>query len=207
MCGASSEQKQIEASQSAFYDTMRKESSDVFGMNSKLYQQLVSAFQPIFDKGPGQKGFSDEESAALHTQATEGVARNYQAASKAVREQQAAEGGGNVNIPSGQESEIKAELAGSAAAQESSEASQITEADYETGRQNWESAKQGMLEAGTVMNGGAAYAGAATDAGSAASKTANEISQANNSWMGAVGGMLGTAVGGWASGGFKTSGG
>lgn len=203
MCGASSQQNQIEASQQQFYTTLIDQSKQEFGLDSSLYKELTSAFAPVFDKGPSQEGFSAAEKTALDTQATEGVATNYQSAAKNIREQEAAEGGGNVAIPSGQEAEINAEVAQSAAQQQSSEENQITQADYQQGFQNWESAAQGMLSAPGVFGNSAAAANAATSGGSAASSTANQIAQENNSWVGAVTGMIGGIGGSFATGGLS----
>lgn len=205
-CGSSSQQNQIESSQQSFYNTLTAESQQVFGQGSALYANMLKVFQPIFDAGPNQKGFSPEESAALDTQATEGVASNYDKAATALGEQAAGAGGGNEYIPSGEAEQQKDELASAAAGQESSEQNQILEDNYATGRENWEAAEQGLLGAGGVYSPATALFGQTTNAGSAASETADQIAQENNSWMGAVGGMLGAAAGGWASGGFKVPG-
>jgi len=194
MCGATGAQEDIQQLQTQFYKQSMQESASVYGMDTSLYKELMSAFAPIFEKGPNQPGFSAAETNALNTEATQGVATNYQAAAKAVREQEAAQGGGNEYVPSGQNEETLAQIATEAAQQQSSEENQITEASYQQGLQEWEYAAQGMLNAGSVMSGGAQYSGAATSAGSAASTTANEIAQANNSVLGSVAGAVG-AVG------------
>lgn len=193
-CGASSQQKQIEATQQSFYSTLTSESQQVFGQGSALYANMLKVFQPIFDKGPSQEGFSAGEKTALNTQATEGVSSNYQKAAQAVGEQAAGAGGGNEYIPSGQTEQLKGEVATAAARQESSEQNQILEADYETGRQNWEAAEQGLMGAGSVYSPATALFGQTTGAGSAASSTADQIAQENNAWMGAVGGLAGAAA-------------
>lgn len=192
MCGSTGAQNQIEASQQQFYNTLSANAGTEFGIDSSLYKELTGAFAPIFDKGPSQEGFSEAENTALNTQATQGVATNYQAAAKAAREQAAAEGGGNVPIPSGQEAELGQEIATSAAGQESNEENQITQANYQQGFQNWEAAAQGMLSAPGVFSNSTSAAGVANQGGEAAATTANQIAQQNNSWMGAVGGMLGS---------------
>lgn len=202
MCGASSQQTQIEASQQKYYDTMTQEAQQVFGESTSLFKDLTAAFEPILAAGPNQEGFSAAEKAALNTQATEGVAQNYQSAAKAIAEQQAAEGGGNEFVPSGQNAEIKAEVAMSAAQQESAEQTNITEADYATGRSNFLTAAQELSSAAGVFNPATGISGAATSSGEAASKTASDIATANNSWLnaaiGAVGGVAGAVGGAYA---------
>lgn len=205
MC-SNSAQTQIEGEQQSGFSTMQNEAQQVFGQNSALYSNLLNAFTPILNAGPDQEGFSGTEKAALDTQSTAGVTTEYQNAEKAAREQYAGEGGGNEYIPSGQEAEIEADTAASAAGKESELQSQITEADYSTGRENWLAAEQGLEGAGSAFNPSISLDNAATGAGSAASTTATAIANSSNSWMGALGGMAGTAIGGWAGGGFKMPG-
>jgi hypothetical protein len=200
MCGSTSSQNSIEQQQQQFMTTLQGESGTVFGQDSALYNDLIAQFKPIFEAGPDQQGYTKAELAQLNTSATTGVTQNYQAAEKAIREQDAAEGGGNEYVPSGQEKAIEAGVTESAAGQESTEQLQIEQASEEQGRANWLAATQGMLEAPSVMSEGASFAGQATNAGTAAANTANQIAQENQSWMGALGGMLGTAFG--STGGF-----
>lgn len=207
MCGASKQQNDIESQQQSFYGTMNKEAQSVFGQNQELYSNLMAAFKPILMAGPDQEGFGPEERTALQTQSTEGVASNYAKAAAAVRTGSAEEGGGNVPVPSGAADQAQGEIASSAAGELSKEQQQITQADYSVGRENWLAADQGLSGAGAAFAPSTALEGEATSGGSAAASTANQIAQENNSWMGALGGLAGTALGGWASGGFKMLGG
>lgn len=191
MCGSTAGQNQVGGQQMTAYQTMQQEANSVFGENSALYKDMIAAFEPILNAGPNQEGFSPGENAALNTEASQGVASNYQNAEKGVRESGAAAGGGNDYIPSGQESEEEAQVGEAAAGQESAEQNQITEANYATGRQNWEAAESGLVNAGSVFAPSESLYGDSTSAGSAASTTQNQIAQENQSWMGAVGGMVG----------------
>lgn len=193
MCGgASDEQKDTFAAQSAFYKEMTAENKQVFARNQDILAKLTASLQPILDAGINQMGFSPEERAALNTQAVEGTARNYSKAAAALGEQQGAEGGGTVFIPSGAKMQEQAALASSAAGSESDIQSNILAADYATGRSNYLAAASGLggVAAGYDPTG---YANAATGAGNAAASTANQISQANNSWMQLVSAGLGAA--------------
>lgn len=193
MCGASSQQKQIEASQAAFYDTLTSEYKTVFGQNQAILGTLTKSLEPILQAGINQQGFSPEELANLNNMATNQVGQNYANAKAAVSNAQAAEGGGNTYVPSGAKQQIQAGLAQSAAQQQSGEEQQITASNYATGRENYLSALQGLGGVAGMYNP-TGYANAATGAGGAAAETANQITQANNSWMNLVAGGLGAAA-------------
>ncbi len=191
MCGATSQQNQIEAAQQSGFTTIQNEAQQLFGENSSLYNNLLASLEPILKAGPGQEGFSQQELTALNTEASTGVSSNYQNAEKAVRETGAAAGGGNEPIPSGAETQLAEEVGTAAAGQESAEESQITEANYATGRENYQGAVEGLLSAGNVFNPTEALNSEATGAGTAAANTANQIAQENFSPYGALIGAAG----------------
>lgn len=199
MCGASSQQTQLGDAQTAFYNQMVQENSQVFGQNQAILSSLNKSFEPILAAGINQEGFSAGEKANLDAQAVEGTGANYSKAANALAVQQGAEGGGNTYIPTGAKQQQQAQLATSAAQSESGIESDITAQDYATGRQNYEQAAQ-VLGGVAGQYDPTGYSNAATGAGSAASTTENEISQANSSWMGLVSGALGAA--GTAAGGY-----
>jgi hypothetical protein len=192
MCGATNQQKDLEAKQAAFYDTMTKDYQTVFGESQAILGKLTKAFQPIVDAGPNQRGFSDAERADLHTQSTEGVARNFDKAKRELNSDLAARGGDDF-IPSGGDNQMRGDLAGFAAAQKSGEDLQIEEADYAAGHANWQFAT-GVLGGVASELSPTRYSDAATGAGSAAASTANAIAQADNSvWSSVIGGISGIA--------------
>jgi hypothetical protein len=88
-----------------------------------------------------------------------------------------------------------------AEAAKAAELNQITEANYATGRQNWQFATQALSNEASILNP-EGMAGQATGAGSAEGTTANEIAQENASlWeipLGAISGVAGQAAGKWA---------
>ena len=190
MCGASQQQKQIEASQQAFYDTLTSEYRTTFGENQAILKTLTGSLEPILQAGINQQGFSPEELANLNEIAVNQTGQNYANAKAAVSNQQAAEGGGNAFIPSGAKQELQSQLATSAAQQESANEQQIQSSNYATGRQNYLAALSGLQGVSGLYNP-TGLAGAATGAGSAAAQTADQITQANNSWMSLVSGALG----------------
>lgn len=191
-------QEQVEAYQQAQTLTAQQYSDQ-----QSIYAPMTAQFQSIFNRGPNQEGFSDAQMQDLNATAVEGTATNYSSAAKAVNEQEASLGGGDIPLTSGGQLQQKEQVAESAAQEESSEESQIKEADYTQGNAEWQAAGSGLetIAAGENPLG---YEGAATSAGTAASTTAQQIAQEQNSWETAAMGAVGVAAGGWATGGFKT---
>ena len=206
-CGATQQQKDIGASQQQFYQTLQGQLSAVFGDSSSVFSDLMATYAPIVAAGPNQTGFSAAEDANLRSQAITGTGTAYEHDSQAVGENIAAQGGGNVpGLVSGTNIGTNLSLAESAANQTSGELSQITEANYAQGRQNWLSATQGLAGAPSVFNPATGVASATNTAGENAANTANQIAQQNNSWINAVAG-LGGAIGGAAiNAGFSSGG-
>ena len=204
MGGPSDTQIELQKEQMDFYKTLQSEYQTVFGQNQAILKSLTSSFEPILKAGINQEGFSEAELNALNSAAVTGSGQAYSAAEKAVGNKLAAEGGGNTFIPSGAKEQIHEQLASSAAKNLGNQELGITEANYATGRQNY-------LEAANILGGVASqynptgYAGAATNAGSAAGTTANQIAQEQNSWLnaviGGVSGLAGAAATAYAGGG------
>lgn len=199
MCGASSQQTQIEQQQQQFMNEAMQQQATSWSQDQDILAQMKSVYAPIFAKGPSQEGFSPEEKAALNTQVTEGTAGDYAQAAQAVGQKLAAQGGGNIAIPSGASSAIQASIATSAAQTEAQQRLGITQASYAQGYQNWLNAASGMGETASMVNP-VNFSGAATQAGKSAADTANQIAQENNSWInaaiGAAGNIGGAALGG-----------
>lgn len=181
MCGPTATQEQLSAEQVQFYQQMQQQDATVFSEDQAILQQMQSVYAPILAAGPNQYGFSNEETNDLNTSATEGVATDYASAAKALRENNAALGGGNTYLSSGVAAQQEAGLAQSAAQQESTDKLQIKEAGYQQGYNEFQEATNALEGTAGLLNP-TAYSGAATSAGSAASTTANEIAQENESW-------------------------
>lgn len=192
MCGASDTQKELQSAQTAFYTQMTSQYNTIFGQDQSILGALTASFTPILNAGINQKGFSDAELNNLNSQAVTGTGQTYSAASAALSKQQAAQGGGTSFIPSGAKMQEQQQLATSAAQNEAGIESNILASDYATGRQNYLDAASGLGGVAGQLNP-AGFAGATTGAGSAAATTANEVNQADSSWMTLVGGALGAA--------------
>ena len=201
MC-ATGAQDQIQDEQMQAYQQAQQLTAEQYANQQEIYAPMTAQFQSIFAKGPNQEGFSEPEKQELNAGAVEGTAENYAGAAKAVGEQEAAEGGGNIPLTTGGELQQKEGVAESSAQEESREEGQVKAADFSQGYNEWENAGSGLEAIGAGDNP-LGFENAATSSGSAASTTAASIAQAQNSWESAVGGAAGEAAGGWASGGFK----
>jgi hypothetical protein len=202
MCGSTAAQDQLQGEQMQAYQQAQQLTAQQYAHEQAIFAPMATKFQSILDKGPGQKGFSDGELEDLNSQAVEGTAENYEHAAKALGENQAARGGGDISMPSGAEDEEREQLAASSANSESQQESGIKQADYQQGYENWRTAGANLMGIATGENP-LGFENAATSSGSAAGTTADQIAQADNSWVNAAIGAAGAAAGGWAGGGFK----
>jgi hypothetical protein len=100
---------------------------------------------------------------------------------------------------------MQQEVASRAAQQESSEESQIQQADYAAGRENFKEAT-GALETVSGELNPTAYMSAATSAGSAAETTMQQMNEEENSWEAPVLGAVGAIGGRVATGGMSNLG-
>jgi hypothetical protein len=198
MC-ASGAQTQLQTEQMDAYTQAQQMTAQEYADQQAIYAPMAAQFQSIFALGPNQKGFSDAETNTLNAQAVEGTAENYSSAARAVGESMAAEGGGE-GLPTGAAEQLKQEVANSAAKTESGQETQIQEADYTQGYQDWLNAGSGLESIAAGMNP-LGYENAATSSGSAASTTAKDIASEDNSWINAALGAGGSIVGGMAQGG------
>ena len=139
MCGASSAQNQLATEQADFYQQGIAESQKVNAEDASL----TNIYNSVIAKGANQEGFTAGQMEKMNSQAVEGTAQNYAAASKALGGKLAAEGGGNNAMPTGAENEMQAELAASAAGSESGQETQIEEANYRQGAEQYDQAASG----------------------------------------------------------------
>jgi hypothetical protein len=196
MCGATGAQNQLQQEDMSTLQDYNSMLQQQYANQGAIFSKVSSVLDPILNAGPNQKGFSTAESNTLNAQAVEGTAENYAGAAKAVGEQTAAEGGGNNPLPSGAQTQLKQQVANSAAETESGEETQIAEQDYETGRQNFQNAEQGEMAIASGEDP-LGYAGAVTSSEGAAGTEANQIAEENNSWYNAAigaAGSIGSAV-------------
>jgi hypothetical protein len=206
LCKVTDQEKNAASNLQQMTDTLKGSFSTAFAGQQAILDNIDRSIKATIAAGPSQYGFSAQQDAALRTQASEGTAGAYKMARQATGEALAARGGGNVYLPSGTEDVLKAEVANRAASQEASQQLGITEAGWQTGRQNYLDAV-GIGQKSAQIFDPTAYSSqalsGARDTFEAQHQMATEPTTA-----GVVGGILGsvagTALGGWASGGFKT---
>jgi hypothetical protein len=198
MSGPTGAQTQVQEEDIATMKQYDQEMQTQYADQTALYKQVNSVLQPILQAGPNQQGFSASETNNLNAQAVEGTATNYAGAAKAAGDQMAAEGGGENPLPSGGQTQLQEEVASSAAQQESSQESQIQQADYAQGYSEFENAESGEMAIATGEDP-LGYASATNTADSTAGSMANTIAAQDTSWenaaIGAVGSIGGAVVG------------
>jgi hypothetical protein len=203
MCGATPQQVADEKAQQTLMTTLADQAKQEFGSASSVFQDLNNTFAPIVAAGPNQAGFSAPEKAALDSGAITNTGQAYRNASTAVKEANAAVGGGNIALPSGSEVSRNIEIANEGAAHTAGALNQIDQTNYEVGRQNYDKAVVGLEQAPSVFGTPNQGGGVATESGSAAANTANQIAAADNSWESAVIGGLAGVAGTVATGGMS----
>jgi hypothetical protein len=197
MCGSTSGQTQVSDEENQFYKMLTDQYSTIFGQSQAITGALTSQFTPILQAGPSQTGFAPGEEAALRTQNAEGVATDYAQAQKATAQVLAARGGGNTLLPSSVDANILAQNANAAAATRAQGDLDITKANYAQGYQNWQSAAN-VLGSTAGLISPTSYAGATTNAGTAAMTGATDVANSGNSPWNAAFGALGAVGGGLA---------
>jgi len=204
MCGgASAGQESVANSQMALSKQMQSDFNTYFGENQSILAGLTSSLSPIVAAGPDQYGFNPAESAALRTGATENISAAGQEASNATRSAMAAQGGGNIYLPTGAQDEVNAELAQSTAQKQAEAQNQITSEGYDVGRQQFNQAVGEEAGAAGALENPVTGAGEATGGTlQAAGNTESQIQQANaaGSPLGVIGALAGTALKGAMAG-------
>jgi len=202
MCGATNAQNEQEEATTQAYNTATAQASQVFGASSTAFNDLLKSYQPIVQAGPSQLGFSQGELATLNSSAitqTGIEAKNEKEALGNAEATAAGTGGSGPVGPGGATIGANLGLAENEGNQTASELSQIKQADYQIGRQNYQNAVQGLAGAPSVFNPASSATGAATGAGESANTATENVANANQSpWQlaaGALGRIGGAALG------------
>ncbi len=196
MCfsGASGQEKSIASDQTGLFGALRNQLGTVFGAGSSVFSKLMGAFSPIVDRGPNQQGMTYAEVAARKTAAKENVAATYSSARKAIGEQTAAFGGGNIALPGGAAIGPQLQLSQAAAGAESKAYNDIDMQNYDMGRKNWEDATRGLAEAPSSFNSASNYGRTATSSGEAAFGEEHTNNQENIAAENQIMGTIGTGL-------------
>lgn len=193
--GASAQQTNLANSQTAFYNTMTQDYNTQFANQNAILGTLTQSLSPIIAAGPNQMGYNNAELTNLNSQALQGTGQSYANASQALKENQAASGGGNSYLPSGVQSQQQAGLASAAANQESNQMLGIQQAGYQQGNNMYESAV-GQLGGVAGMYNANQTAGSANSAAGEANTEANAVNTANQQGLNNLMGLATGAMGG-----------
>jgi hypothetical protein len=202
MCGATNAQNEQEQSTTQAYQIATAQAQQVFGASSTAFSDLMKSYQPIVAAGPSQLGFSQQELSSLNSSAitqTGIEAKNEKAALGNSEATAAGTGGSGPVGPGGATIGADLGLEENAGNQTASELSQIQQADYATGRQNYQNAVTGLTGASSVFNPATQATSAASGAGEVAgTATQNAAAAAQSPWQlaaSALGGVAGAALG------------
>lgn len=175
MCGPTAQENELAGQEASFSQMLQSNYATDFGEQQNILGNLTNILTPIAEAGPNQQGFSAAELAAENTGAIDTTGANYANAARAIGGETA--GRGVAGAPeSGVDEQIKEGLASSEAGALSNEELGITEANYATGRANFNNAVSGLGGVSSQYNPNAT-AGEATGANKAGFGEASEIEQ------------------------------
>ena len=192
MCGPSSAQKGLEASQASFFSQLQSSYSQNFGDQQGILSSLTNALSPILQGGPNQMGFSAAENAAL----TGGAINSAAAANRNAQVIAASSAGGNTGVTTGGQKQLQAQIASGVSQNLSSNENQINLANAATGRSNFYNAEAGLAGVAGMENP-IGYAGQANNAGGQAFNEATQIQNMKNQEQADIGGAVAGLAGGF----------
>lgn len=210
MCGPSGSEKSLASGEESFSTSLQGAFNTRLGQQSATLANLNRTLNPILAAGPNQEGFSAPEKAALNTQAINTTAGNYANAARAAGNRAAANNGSSSGLQTGGEQQIQGDIAAQGASQLSSEQEGITEADYATGRQEYNTALSGTESLAGLENPDA-LGSLANNANSTAFGEEKDIEEQEGQKYAEIGGLVsgglsalsGGLAGGLGGGGAK----
>lgn len=194
--GPSGGDKAINNMTGSVYGTAITQAKQEFGDASEVFNDLVKSTAPIVAAGPDQTGFSAQAESAINANTIDTTASQYKNAATAVKGDIAAQGGGNIALPSGANIATEEALAAAGAQQTASGLRSNLQADYAAGNQNWEFATGALSKAPGVFSDANTATADTAKLGETALNSQKVIDSAP-SWqkigMGALGAGLGAA--------------
>ena len=174
--------------------TAAQQAKTVFGNADKVFSSLFDKFSAIFSGGPNQMGFSQNELNALNAGVTTNAAISARNAMTAVKGAQSAFGGGNTSNPSGARIGAEMNVANAAAASKATALNEVSLKNWETGRDNFWKAGEGLMKSPSVYDNVPEMTNAATKSNANAMSNAQAVNSANNWWVAPVEGLIGAGV-------------
>jgi hypothetical protein len=182
-----------QAAQTQFYQDLSANYNTDFGQFEGAMTTFQSLVQPIVNAGPGQYGFDPTEDAAIRGSSINADAAAAANSEQAANEQITASNGGAAVTPTGAQEELKEQGDVAAAQKVATDQNTITQAGYQAGQQNYDTALTAEQNALGLMNPNN-FASSATSSGNAATGAVNaatNAAEASDSWTQIVGGALG----------------
>jgi hypothetical protein len=194
MClGAPSGVKTISNEAGAAYGSAINQATTEFGETNTEFNDLTKALNPIVAAGPGQTGWTAQEASAINANTVDTTAAAYKNAGAAVQNGIAAEGGGNIALPSGANLGTEESLAEAGAQQEASGLRSNLIQNYDQGNQNWQFATNGIESAPTMFQSANNATNAATYSGEQAMKDEQAVAS-YPTWQSVAMGALGAGL-------------
>jgi hypothetical protein len=193
MCGPSGNESLINAQQESLANQLSADFNSRFQSQSDLLSKLSSSIKPIIAAGPNQQGFSPAESAALNTQAINSSGAAARNAKQAAGNFSAGQNNSS-GLQSGVQQQIEGSIDSSSANQLATTQNQITQANYNQGRQNY-FAGLNALSSVTSQYDPAQFSSQAGQNFSTAFNQADKIQQEKNQEQAQIaGGIAGLAM-------------
>lgn len=146
-CGDTAGQTSALASDQAFQKLLTSDYKTTFGENQNLMRNLTTNLGGIINAGQGQQGFSAAELAAKNSQAINAGAASNQKLQTVIGENAAKSGGGSPGVESGVEQAERASAATAVDTNLNNTEANITNENYDVGRQNYWNAVSGQEKA------------------------------------------------------------
>lgn len=197
-CGASQGQYAAQGADQAFQRMVTFQYQQFAGENQAILTDLTNNLETIFNAGPSQQGMSPQELATMNSQALNSAAAANKQVQQAIGES-AATHSAVPGVESGVVQALRANSATEIENQLSNQQANITQQNYQLGRENYLNAEKGLIEAPKELEGATNQAADVVDA---ANKTtgdeADQITKANltatSAWAGLAGGLLSDAT-------------
>ena|SRR2546426_647162 len=196
--------KELQDIQISWTKNLRESFKTILGEDSQSFKEIHNSLAPIVQAGINQ-GVPAALESAWRTDVSERAAAGGTQLAQAVSQGMAARAGGagaaSAGMSSGALAEVMADIGFKTKQSEMAGQREVTEKSYEYGRQNYEMAVKGMIEAPSIYGNLPGMASNVTGASTAAAQTAKDINEAKMAPWGMVAGIAGQALGGLASGG------
>jgi len=203
-CGTHGAEDAAAAQQSAFTNQMLSQATSVFGADNSVWHAMNNAYSQLLAAGPSQFGFSAAQTAALNASAITQGANQSRDILASIGGKQAGAGGGNAPNSSGIGVNQKAGIEEAIAGQTAGELNKIQLAGWQTGRENWTAAGEGLSKSTSPFSNLSGVDSAAQAGLKANMANAQAADAASNWWVkdanAVAGAGLSLASGGLASG-------